>query len=135
MGGRRATECGFTWADCTREVPPGDQEPATGWNRPKFEEAVRDAIQLHKAGLIEVLLFPRVDRETRFLFASIPILSMAFRSGLEVYFARERFRLDTEDSESISRYFRIAEESRAYANTTRTNTPCRDENAAWSGTP
>ena len=64
------------------------QEPATGWNRPKFEEVVREAIRLHEAEQIGVLLFPRVDRETRFLFASFPILCEAIRSGLKVYFAR-----------------------------------------------
>jgi len=98
------------------------QEPATDWNRPKFEEAVREAIHLYQAGLIGVLLFPRVDRETRFLFASFPILCDALRSGLQVYFARERFRLDQEDSESVSRYLRKAEESRAYVETMRINT-------------
>ena len=50
------------------------EEPASGWNRPKFEEVIREAIHLHQAGLIGVILFPRVDRETRFLFASFPIL-------------------------------------------------------------
>jgi hypothetical protein len=48
------------------------QEPATGWNRPKFEEAVREAIRLHQSAEVAALLFPRVDRETRFLFALFP---------------------------------------------------------------
>ena len=98
------------------------QEPATDWNRPKFEEIVNEAINLHHAGQCQALLFPRVDRETRFLFASFPILCDAIRSGLQVYFARERFRLDPEDGESVSRYLRKAEESRAYVETMRINT-------------
>ena len=98
------------------------QEPATGWDRPKFEEAVREAIKLHRSGEINALLFPRVDRETRFLFSSFPILCEALQSGLYVFFAREGFRLDPNDSESLSRYLRKAEESRAYVETMRTNT-------------
>ena len=98
------------------------QEPATDWNRPKFEEAVNEAINLHHAGQCQALLFPRVDRETRFLFSSFPILCNAIQSGLKVYFARERFQLDPDDSESLSRYLRKAEESRAYVETMRVNT-------------
>jgi hypothetical protein len=50
------------------------QEPATSWERRKFETVVREALNLYKLGRIEALLFPRVDRETRFLFGSFPCL-------------------------------------------------------------
>ena len=98
------------------------QEPATGWDRPKFEAAVHEAIRLHAAGLVDALLFPRVDRETRFLYPSFPILVDALRGGLQVFFARERLQLDPADDESTSRYLRKAEESRAYVAAMRTNT-------------
>ena len=98
------------------------QEPATAWDRPKFEAAVAEAIRSREAGEVDALLFPRVDRETRFLFASFPILCDAIKSGLHIFFARERFRLDPDDSDSLSRYLRKAEESRAYVETMRVNT-------------
>jgi hypothetical protein len=69
-----------------------------------------------------VLLFPRVDRETRFWLTSIPILNSILRSGLRVFYAREGFQLDPDDGESLSRYLRKAEEARAYVETMRINT-------------
>jgi hypothetical protein len=99
------------------------QEPATGWDREKFEAAVREALDLYHQGEIQVaLLFPRVDRETRFLFGSFPLLCEVIRTGMRVYFARERFQLDPNDSESVSRYLRKAEEAQAYVETMRLNT-------------
>ncbi len=84
------------------------QESATSWERPLFEAAVREAMTLHKAGMIQALLFPRVDRETRFIFGSFPLLAEVVQSGLEVYFARERLFLDPNDPESIERYLNKA---------------------------
>ena len=97
------------------------QEPATGWDRHKYEATVSEAIRLHQAGEIDALLFPRVDRETRNLLVSIPILSNLLRNGLKVFFARERLQLDPNDGESLSRYVIKAEESRAYVETFRIN--------------
>ncbi len=98
------------------------QEPATGWDREKFEVAVREALNLYHRGEIQALLFPRVDRETRFLFGSFPLLCEVIRAGIKVYFARERLQLDPNDSESVSRYLRKAEEAQAYVETMRLNT-------------
>ncbi|MFC1861565.1 recombinase family protein [Chloroflexota bacterium] len=69
------------------------QESASGWNRPKFEAAVNEAIELHKRGKIQAVLFPRVDRETRFLFSSVPLLNKIIGEGLEVYFAESIYSL------------------------------------------
>lgn len=98
------------------------QEPATGWDREKFEVAVRQALELYHRGEAQALLFPRVDRETRFLFGSFPLLCEVIRAGMKVCFARERFHLDPNDSESVSRYLRKAEEAQAYVETTWLNT-------------
>ena len=80
------------------------QEPATSWERSIFESAVREALVFYHRGLVEVLLFPRVDRETRFLFGSFPLLAEVVQAGLEVYFAREKLHLDPNDPESVERY-------------------------------
>ena len=64
-----------------------------GWNRPKFEAAVNEAIELHKRGEMLAVLFPRVDRETRFLFSSVPLLNKIIGAGLEIYFAEEQLFL------------------------------------------
>ena len=80
------------------------QESASGWNRPKFEAAVNEAIELYKKGEIQAVLFPRVDRETRFLFSSVPLLNRTIEAGLEVYCAEEQLFLDPNDSDSVQRY-------------------------------
>ncbi|MDD5094495.1 MAG: recombinase family protein [Dehalococcoidia bacterium] len=98
------------------------QEPATSWDREKFATAVQDVLDLYRRGVIGALIFPRVDRETRFLFGSFPLLCEVIHVGMKVYFARERLRLDPDDSESVSRYLQKAQEARAYVETMRTNT-------------
>lgn len=91
------------------------QEPATGWDREKFEVAVREALQLYDRGEVQALLFPRVDRETRFIFGSMPLLAEIVRAGVEVYFARDLFRLDPFDTDSVQRYMSKALQAQAYA--------------------
>lgn len=98
------------------------QEPATGWDREIFQKAVHEAMRLHRESKVEALLFPRVDRETRFLFGSFPLLAEVIRSGMEVYFARERFRLDPDDPESVQKYLNKATQAQAYVETMRENT-------------
>ena len=98
------------------------QESATSWERTKFETAVREVLSLYQNGQVEALLFPRVDRETRFLFGSISLLSEALRAGLPVYFAREKLSLDPNDPESVERYLSKATQSQAYIDTMKTNT-------------
>ncbi|MFC1982551.1 recombinase family protein [Chloroflexota bacterium] len=98
------------------------QEPATGWDREKFEIAVREGLALFREGLVQAIIFPRVDRETRFLFGSFPLICEVIRAGLRVYFGRERLELNPNDNESVSRYLRKAEEAQAYVETMRINT-------------
>ena len=98
------------------------QESATNWERSKFESAVREAVDFYNRGQVKALLFPRVDRETRFLFGSFPLLAEVVQAGLEVYFAREKLRLDPNDPESIERYLSKVTQAQAYVETMRLNT-------------
>ncbi|MEK7874490.1 MAG: recombinase family protein, partial [Chloroflexota bacterium] len=98
------------------------QESATGWDRPRFEAAVEEALQLHRASQIGGVFFPRVDRETRFLFGSISLLVTVLKQGMKVYFGRERFRLDPEDPESVEKYLRKVQEGNAYTQALKVNT-------------
>lgn len=91
------------------------QEPATGWDREIFQGAVREALHHYQNGEVTVLLFPRVDRETRFLFGSFPLLCEVIRTGMEVYFARDRFRLDPSDIDSVQKYMTKALQAQVYA--------------------
>ncbi len=110
---------GLTVSETYRRVI---QESATGYERTKFEAAVREALALYDRGEINALLFPRVDRETRFVFGSFPLLAEVVRSGLRVYFAREKLALDPNDPESVERYLNKATQAQAYVQTMKANT-------------
>ena len=98
------------------------QERATTWDRERFEKAVREALTLFSEGTIQALIFPRVDRETRFLWGSFPLLAEVIQRGLPVYFARERLLLDPGDPDSLERYLNKAQQAQAYVQTLRINT-------------
>lgn len=98
------------------------QESATGWDRPLFEAAIREAMALHQDKEIEAIIFPRQDRESRFIFGSFTLLTEVVRSGLKVFFARERFELNPKDSESVERYLNKAQQAQAYVETMKVNT-------------
>ena len=83
---------------------------------------MREALDFYNHGQVGALLFPRVDRETRFLFGSFPLLAEVVQAGLEVYFAREKLRLDPNDPESVERYLSKATQAQAYVETMRLNT-------------
>jgi site-specific DNA recombinase len=110
---------GLTVSETNRRVI---QESATGYERTKFEAAVREALALYNQGDISTLLFPRVDRETRFVFGSIPLLAEVVKTGLRVYFAREKLALDPNDPETVERYLNKATQAQAYVQTMKTNT-------------
>lgn len=97
------------------------QEAATDWDRRLFEAAVREGLGLYQNGGVEAMLFPRVDRETRFVFGSFPLLAEVVQKGMPVFFARDRFRLDPMDPESVERYFNKAIQAQAYVTTMREN--------------
>jgi len=69
------------------------QEPATSWT----ERSLRRPLERRWISITEVSFKPylsRVDRETRFIFGSMPLLAEVVKSGLRVYFAREKIALD-----------------------------------------
>jgi len=98
------------------------QERATDWDRELFERAVREGLALYQKGEVEAMLFPRVDRETRFVFGSFALLTEVVRHGMPVFFARDKLRLDPIDPESVERYFNKAIQAQAYVATMRENT-------------
>jgi site-specific DNA recombinase len=98
------------------------QESATGWDRAKWEAAVREALVLFSKGDVQALMFPRVDRETRFVAGSFPLLVELIRAGLRVFFGQEKFELDLNDSESVEKYMNKAVQAQQYAETTKRNT-------------
>jgi len=98
------------------------QERATGWDREVFERAVREGLAVYHRGEVEAMLFPRVDRETRFVFGSFPLLAEVVRYGMAVFFARDKLRLDPMDPESVERYLNKAIQAQAYVATMRENT-------------
>jgi len=97
------------------------QEPASGWDRVKFTEVIEEAIALYDRGEIEAVIFPRIDRETRFVFSSMPLLTNMLRAGIEVYFAREQLHLDPKDPEAVSTYLNKVGQSQAYIETMKIN--------------
>jgi site-specific DNA recombinase len=109
------------------------QESATTWERAKFDSLMKEALSLYQKDEIEALLFPRVDRETRFIFGSFPLLCEVVRSGLKVFFARERFELDPNNPESTERYLNKATQAQAYIETLKINTMRGQRNAAKRG--
>ena len=98
------------------------QEPATGWNRELFESAVREGLALYHKREVQAMLFPRVDRETRFVIGSVGLLSEVLRNGMPVFFARDKFRLDPSNPESVEHYLNKAIQAQAYVATMRENT-------------
>ncbi len=89
-------------------------ESASRWNRPIWEQAIAEGIRRFKAGIVDAFLFGRVDRETRNLFASIPVLRMAIDAGVPIFFAQEKLYLDPKDPEAMEQYMKEAQDSIAY---------------------
>ena len=79
-------------------------ESASHWDRPVWESEIEEVIKRYGRGEVGGIIFDRVDRETRNLFASIPILNRALRAGLRVFFAKERFELNPKDPEVERKY-------------------------------
>ncbi len=97
-------------------------ETASSWNRKQFNiEMARRLEEFHR-GEWDVLVFPRVDRETRFLAGSFEALSQMLRAGVPIYFAKHRLLLRQGDSEAFDTYFDLVKEARAYIKVLKANT-------------
>src|SRR5450759_4806239 len=57
------------------------QESASKWTRQRWESAMDNYLAWYKQGKADVLIFPRVDRETRFIAGSFPKLLEVIKSG------------------------------------------------------
>lgn len=89
-------------------------ESASRWSRPQWEKEMDELILRHHRGEIDGVVFHRIDRETRNVFSSIPILNRALESGIRVYFATDKLELDPRDPEVLDHYLDEATEARAY---------------------
>ncbi|MBA7607954.1 hypothetical protein ES703_15124 [subsurface metagenome] len=90
-------------------------ESASRWDRPVWETVIDGIIQRHLRSDNDAIIFDRVDRETRNLFASVPILDKALRAGIKVYFAADELELDPRNPEVTDQYLNKADEARSYA--------------------
>jgi len=97
-------------------------ETASSWNRKQFTiEMARRLEEFHR-GEWDVLVFPRVDRETRFLAGSFEALSQLLRADVPIYFAKHHLLLRQGDSEAFDTYFDLVKEARAYIKVLKANT-------------
>ncbi len=107
-----------SWPNGPHYLSPDDSatvvESATKWDRPIWEQAIAEGIRRFRAGLVDAFLMGRVDRETRNLFASIPIIRLAIDAGVPVFFAQEKLHLNPNDPEAMDRYMKEAQDAAAY---------------------
>jgi hypothetical protein len=112
------------------------QEPASGWNRKRWEVAMDQALAYFHQGKIHVIIFPRTDRETRFMAGSFGKLMEMIRAGLLVYFAQEHLLLDPEDTASVQSYALEAIKAQGFIDNLKRNClPARDDAARAGNIP
>ena len=101
-------------------------ESASGWHRKKFAVEMQRRLEEFNRGEWEILVFPRGDRESRFLVGSFEHLSAAVKAGIPVWFARDRLLLTSEQTEEAKlawdRYLDLIRDARAYIRVLRANT-------------
>jgi hypothetical protein len=105
-----------TWRGGPHEIALSVQimESATRGYREEWQNAVGQGIELFQQGVIDAILFPEVDRETRNPLISVPILNLALDAGVPVFFAGEDLLLDPRDHDAVERYTDAASKSCAY---------------------
>ncbi len=109
------------------------QESASGWNRVKWGRIIDECLDDYRKGIAEVVIFPRVDRETRFLAGSFPKLLEVIKSGMLVYFAHEKLLLDPDDHDTFEQYQRLTLDAQGYVRVMRRNTMEGKKRAAERG--
>ena len=97
-------------------------ETASSWNRKQFNIEMSKRLEEFHRGEWDVLVFPRVDRETRFLAGSFESLSQILRAGIPIFFAKHNLLLRQGDSEAFDTYFDLVKEARAYIKVLKANT-------------
>lgn len=95
------------------------QETSTTWDRDRFEAILHRAVSLRKDGLIEWVVFPRVDRFARNMEAAGFYLGQLRRAGLNVGFAEQNLAV-TDETATITllmffvHEFKADDEARAF---------------------
>ncbi|MFC1910993.1 recombinase family protein, partial [Chloroflexota bacterium] len=97
-------------------------ETGSGWSRKQFNIEMTRRLEEFQRGEWDILVFPRVDRETRFLAGSFEVLNQLLKAGVPIYFARHRLLLRQGDSEAFDIYFDLVREARAYIKVLKANT-------------
>ena len=97
-------------------------ETGSGWNRKQFNIEMTKRLEEFHRGEWDVLVFPRVDRETRFLAGSFEVLNQLLKASVPIYFARHRLLLRQGDSEAFDTYFDLVRDARAYIKVLKANT-------------
>lgn len=97
-------------------------ETASGWNRKQFNSEMAKRLEEFHRGEWDVLVFPRVDRETRFLAGSFEELNHLLKAGVPIYFAKHRLLLRQGDSEAFDTYLEHVRDARAYIKVLKANT-------------
>lgn len=108
-------------------------ESASKWSRKKWDAVMNRCLEYHRQGKVDVIVFPRVDRESRFLAGSFTKLIEVVKSGLLVYFAMERLWLDPDNPDSWETYLESVQEAQAYIRVLRRNTTRGKRDSALSG--
>ena len=105
-----------TWPDGPHTIEHHVQviESASHGSRQGWQRGVERGIELFHQGVIDAILFPEVDRETRNPVISVPILNLALGAGVPVFFAEEQLQLDPRDSDAIQHYTEAMAKSCAY---------------------
>ena len=105
-----------TWPDGPHTIVHTEPvvESATHWERPLWEQAIGEGITAYRQGLVDAFLFPRVDRESRNPFASMPVIRKALDAGIKCFFAQDKSSLDPKDWDSIEKYANEIREAMAY---------------------
>jgi len=97
-------------------------ETASSWNRKQFNIEMAKRLEEFHRREWDVLVFPRVDRETRFLAGSFEALSQMLRASIPIFFAKHNLLLRQGDSEAFDTYFDLVKDARAYIKVLKTNT-------------
>ncbi|MFC1968646.1 recombinase family protein [Chloroflexota bacterium] len=108
-------------------------EPASGWDRKKFAIEMQKRCEEFQRHEWEILVFPRVDRESRFLAGSFEYLLEALKTGMAIYFARDNLVLRQGDTEAFDRYFDLVRDARSYIKVLKINISRGKEEAMEAG--
>lgn len=97
-------------------------ETASGWDRKRFTAEMSKRLAEFRRSEWDMLVFARVDRETRFLAGSFEVLDQLLKVGVPIYFAKHRLLLRQGDAEAFDTYFNLVMDARTYIKVLKANT-------------